>query len=64
MRIVIDPDALTALLMGAQIQIPESALTDFLTDDSQARDIIIHLSDEALSMAHGTMASPEAGEVH
>lgn len=61
MRIVIDSDALTALLMGAQIQIPESALEKFYCERGA---IIIHLSDEAVSMAHGTMGAPDDSEVH
>jgi hypothetical protein len=61
MRIVIDPDALTALLMGAKLHIPKSALEGLYRERG---DIIIHLSDEAVSMAHGTMGVPDDSEVH
>jgi hypothetical protein len=61
MRIVIDYDALMALLTGAQIQIPESALESLYRERGA---IIIHLSEDALSMAHAEMGSPEIGEMH
>jgi hypothetical protein len=64
MRIVLDPDALAALLMGNQLHIPESALKGFLEDTSVKRDIIIHLSEDALSMGDASMVAPESDEVH